>query len=365
MAAKTQKTKEPETMEELLAATGYQVRGFKRGQTVTGRVVSSSGGLVLIDIGGKAEAVVAQAEMELGRDYFRSMKPGDEVTGVVVVPETDAGQVVLSLRQAAVETGWKIFGEALEEDRIVSVVGREVARGGLLVDGGGIYGFIPTSQLSREYEVSPEALVGKQIKVKVVEVDKSQNRLILSERAVTEAEEIEARRKALSEVKVGGEYEGTVVGMVPFGVFVSVAVDRMILEGLVHISEISWEKVEDVVKVVKAGDKVKVKVIGVDEADGKLALSMKRLTTDPWLAVASKYPVDSKHIGTVVRIVPYGVLVRLERGIEGLIHVSKMPAGVSFEEGQEVEVFVELVDLDKRRLSLGVVVKETGELIYK
>jgi len=364
LATKTA-SKDSSTMEELLASTGYQIRGFKRGDKVTGKVIEVTSRTMFIDIGGKAEAVVSEAEYDLNRDYFRAMKPGDEVTGMVLIAENDAGQVILSLRRAAVDAKWKHFEAAMEEEKAITVTGKEVTKGGLLVEADGVYGFVPTSQMGRELEANPGWAIGRQIEVKVVEVDRSQNRLVLSERAVSEAEEIEKRRAVLAAVKVGGEYEGTVVGLVPFGAFVSVKEGKQEVEGLVHVSEISWEKVEEVAKFLKEGDKVQVQVIGIDEDNGKLALSMKRLTTDPWAVVSQRYPVDSKHKGSVVKIVPYGVLVRMEKGIEGLIHASKMPAGVAFAEGDEVEVFVESVDLDKRRLSLGVVVKDTKGMIYK
>ncbi|HBC72196.1 hypothetical protein A2379_00320 [Candidatus Amesbacteria bacterium RIFOXYB1_FULL_47_13] len=361
-------------MEELLALTGYKPKGFKRGETVKGKVAEVTGKTVYVDINGKAEAVVAEQEFELAKDYFRALKPGDEVTGVVLISENEAGQVILSLRRAAVESKWKTFEQALADDQVILVRGKEATRGGILVDADGIYGFIPTSQVGRELEGSSGSLAGKSIAVKVLEVDKLQNRLVLSERAVSEAEEIEKRRLALSKVTIGGEYDGRVVGMVPFGVFVEIETkskpktkkdEEMKLEGLVHISELSWEKVEDVNKAVKEGEPLKVQVIGIDEENGKLALSVKRLTSDPWLIVGKKYKTDSKHKGVVTKVAPYGVLVRLERGIEGLIHASKMPAGVAFKEGDEVEVFVESVDLDKRRLSLGVVSKDTKGIIYK
>lgn len=371
MATKTA-SKDSSTMEELLASTGYQIRGFKRGDKVTGKVIEVTSRTMFIDIGGKAEAVVSEAEYDLNRDYFRAMKPGDEVTGVVLIAENDAGQVILSLRRAAVDAKWKHFEEALEEEKALTVLVKETTKGGLLVDAEGVYGFVPTSQMGRELEISLGAAVGKQISVKVVEVDRNLNRLVLSEKAVSEAEEIEKRRAVLAAVQVGGEYEGVVAGVVPFGAFVSVKVlpaggqgVEQEVEGLVHVSEISWEKVEEVGKFLKEGDKVKVQVIGIDEDNGKLALSMKRLLTDPWANVSKRYAVDSKHKGTVVKVVPYGVLVRLEKGVEGLIHASKMPAGTAFAEGDEVEVFVESVDLDKRRLSLGVVVKDTKGMIYK
>ncbi len=348
------------TMDELMAQVGHVFKSFKRGEVVKGKIVEAFGRTVYVDIGGKTEAIVSEQEYELSRDYFKSLKPGDEVTGYVLISEDDSGQVILSLRRAATESKWKAFEEAMNGETILTVKGKAVTKGGLLADVEGVYGFVPSSQISHAVG-NPETLVGKPIQVKVLEVDRIANRLVLSEKAVSEAEEIEKKRKALAAVDMGGEYEGTVVGMVPFGVFIEIKLGRgaktQILEGLVHISEISWEKIDDVSKALKEGDKVKVQVIGVDEENGKLALSMKRLSSDPWLSVAEKYKVDSKHSGKVAKVVPYGVLIRLDKGIEGLIHASKMPVDRSFKDGEEVEVFVESVDLDKRRLSLGVVLK--------
>ncbi len=349
-------------MEELLASTGYDFKGFRRGTTVKGKVKEVTNKTVFINIGGKSDAVVSEQEFAIAKDYFKSLKPGDEVSGMVLVSENEAGHVVLSLRRAAVETRWKAFEQAMADESVVSVRGKEATKGGMLVDVDGVYGFIPTSQFGRDMEANTSSFVGKSFPVKVVEVDRSQNRLVLSERAVSESEELDKRKKALELVTLGGEYEGTVVGTVPFGAFISVTVGKgekaQTVEGLVHISEISWEKIDEVHKILKEGDKVQVKVIGVDEETGKLALSLKRLSSDPWIEVGKRYATDSKHKGAVTKVVPYGVLVRLEKGVEGLIHASKLPANTAFKEGDELEVFVESVDLDKRRLSLGVVLTE-------
>ena len=349
-------------MEELLAATGYELKGFKRGDVVTGKVTEIGGRAVFVDVGGKAEGIVAEREYEAAKDYVKALKVGDEITGIVTSPENDSGQLILSLKRAAADSRWKVFEEAYASGATIGVCGKEVNRGGLLVEAEGVFGFIPSSQLSREAADNVGEMVGKDIQVKVIEVDREQNRLVLSEKAVSEAGEIEARKRALGLVEVGKTYEGKVTGIVPFGVFVSVTVGKGVkaqsLEGLVHISEISWEKVEDVNKVLKEGDGVEVKVIGTDEESGKLALSLKQLLDDPWKVMGEKYKTDSKHKGRIVKVMPYGVMVHMEKGIEGLIHASKMPADMAFAEGQEVEVFVESVDLEKRRLSLGVVLTE-------
>ncbi len=363
-------------MEELLKKTGYKLKGYKRGEKVSGKVAEVTNRTVYVDIGGKADAVVSEMEYDLARDYFRNLKVGDVVEGVVLVSENDAGQVVLSLRKAAIDTKWSAMEQAMTEEAELNVKVRELTKGGLLVDLDGVYGFIPSSQMGRELEANPGEAVGKSLKVRVIEVDRLANRLVLSEKAVSEASEIQNRKAALSVVKVGGEYEATVAGVVPFGVFAELIVspegkgkgkkkteeESVRLEGLIHISELSWEKIDDVSKSVKTGDKLKVQVIGIDEDNGKLALSVKRLSSDPWVVVHDKYVVDSNHEGVVTKVAPYGVLVRLEKGIEGLIHASKMPADMSMSEGQKVNVFVESVDLEKRRLSLGVVlaVKPVG-----
>ena len=349
------KSKTPQTMEELLAGAGTPLKIFKRGDTAVGKVAAVGGRMVYVDVGGKTEAVVAEAEYETSKDYLRSLKPGDEVTGVVVVPESDSGQMVLSLRRAVEEKRWKTMEEAMEKEQILEVRGSQVNKGGLVVELDGVYGFVPSSQLSREAAENLGALIGQVLKVKVMEIDRIGNRLVMSEKAVSEAFEIEKRRLRLGKVKIGEIYDGEVVGIVPFGAFVRVGDE---LEGLVHISEISWEKVDDVHKSLSEGDKIKVKVIGLDEENVKLALSVKQLSDDPWKDMVKNYAVDSKHKGMVTKVVPYGVLVKMERGIEGLIHASKMPAEVAFAEGQEVEIFIESVDLDKRRLSLGVVLTE-------
>lgn len=354
------------TMQDLLDGYKGGAVGYKRGQELTGKVVEVTKRTVFMDVGGKTDAILAEREYDLSRDYFKTLKPGDKVTGVVLVTENDAGQVVLSLRRAATELKWKYFEQAMADDEILEVKGKGITKGGVLVEADGVFGFIPSSQLSHEFEAEGEEVTGRKIKVRVIEVDRLQNRLVFSEKAVSEAVEIEKRKDALSAVEAGHEYTGKVMGIVPFGAFIEIIVPskgkdkkkeekEIRLEGLVHISELSWEKVEDVTKMMKEGDLVQVQVIGMDEDTGKLALSMKRLIVDPWVLIKDRYKVDSKHSGKVTKIVPYGVLVRMEKGIEGLIHASKMPADRVFHDGDEVEVFVESVDVEKRRLSLGVV----------
>ncbi|MDP1743420.1 MAG: S1 RNA-binding domain-containing protein [Candidatus Amesbacteria bacterium] len=349
----------PLTMAQLLASTGHKISTHKRGDVVKGIITAISGHMMFVDVGGKTEGILGDREFDMAKEYLESLKVGDEVTGVVISQENDSGQIILSLKRAADDSRWKNFEEAHANGTNITVKGREVNKSGLLVDAEGLVGFIPSSQFSHELSESPQALIGKPIKVQVIEVDREQNRLVLSEKAVTESIEIEARKKLLKLVKIGTNYAGIVTGIVPFGAFVQVKVGKgakaVELEGLVHISEISWEKVDDVHTQLTEGQAVEVQVIGIDESTGKLALSLKKLSDDPWINIVKDYPVDSKHKGKVVKVAPFGVFVNIRAGIEGLIHASKMSGEGGFKIGEEVNVFIESIDTDKRRLSLGVV----------
>ena len=349
----------PLTMSELLASTGHKISTHKRGDVVKGIITAISGHMMFVDVGGKTEGILGDREFDMAKEYLESLKVGDEVTGVVISQENDSGQIILSLKRAADDSRWKKFEEAHESGSTITVKGREINKSGLLVDAEGLVGFIPSSQFSHELSESPQSLVGKPVKVQVIEVDREQNRLVLSEKAVTESIEIEARKKLLKLVKIGTNYDGIVTGIVPFGAFVQVKVGKgakaVELEGLVHISEISWEKVDDVHSQLSEGQTVEVQVIGIDESTGKLALSLKKLSDDPWINIVKDYPVDSKHKGKIVKVAPFGVFVNIRAGIEGLIHASKMSGDAGYKIGEEVNVFIESIDTDKRRLSLGVV----------
>jgi len=322
--------------------------------------------MVLVDIGAKTEGMVVDKEHEAARDFIKDLKIGDEVSVYVLSPENERGQILLSLKRALIDRKWEQFAEYLETGVVVEVKGLEVNKGGMIVTAETVRGFVPSSQFGKEYLGRMEELLGKAFKVKVIEVDKEKNRLIFSERHVSEAEAIAKKAEALKYVKAGDTYDGIVSGIMPFGAFVGVEVplDKVAdgqvgkVEGLVHISEISWEKVNDPNDYFKLGDRVKVKVLGVDEAVGKLNLSVKQLSDDPWGKATQKYPVGAKCKGKVSRTAPFGAFVTLEPGIDGLIHISKIPAGNEPKVGDTVDVYVESVDPDQRRMSLGMVLTE-------
>lgn len=354
------KTREPQTMEELLTQTGYSLRGWKVRDVVEGVVTEKTSRAIYLDIGGKTGGMVIDREIKAARDFIKGLEIGDKVMAVVTQPENDKGQTLLSLKKAAWESIWGEFKEKLRTREIVRVKGREVNKGGLVVEVKGLQGFIPASQFASKFAGKIDDFVGKDLEVRVIEVEPTKNRLIFSEKEVSEASLMKEQEKALKGIKVGDVFNGEVTGAMPFGFFVKIKTKKgkVTLEGLVHISEISWEKVEEPSKFSKLGDKVKVKILAIDKKSGKLNLSIKQLLPDPWEGVEKKYEVGKNVKGLVVRLAPFGVFVNLAPGVEGLIHISKVPAERSFEAGEKVECYVESLDKEHRRLSLDLVLKE-------
>lgn len=350
-------TAKAKTMEELLANTGYTLKSPKKGDLVTGLVTAVNRRLVQVDIGGKTEGIISDKEFEAAVDFIRELHVGDTVKAFVTSAENDRGQILLSFKKAAVDQKWDVFKAAMDAGDIVTVRGLELNKGGMIVSYEGVRGFVPTSQFGKSVMGDLESMLGKTFRVKVIEVDREKNRLIFSERHVSEEELIKQKTAALDAVKIGEVYEGVVSGILPFGAFVTLSVPMEDdksghIEGLVHISEISWEKVEDPNKYVKSGDTVKVKVLAVDQSSGKLTLSIKQTIDDPWAQAKEKYPEGTVISGTVSRIAQFGIFVHLEAGIDGLVHISKIINTEMPRVGEDVSVTVESVDPEARRMSL-------------
>jgi ribosomal protein S1 len=359
LEAKKVKTQaEPTTMEELLATSGYELTVPKKGETITGLVTTVNRKMVLVDIGAKTEGVVAEREYEFAREYIETLKVGDEIDVYVASDENEKGQILLSLRRAMYDKLWDMLDDYLANETEVQVKAVELNRGGMIVKWQGLRGFVPSSQFGGHVAGNLPSLVGKMIVVKPIEVDREKNRLIFSEKHVSEAAVMQKREEALKSVKVGDTLDGVVTGVLSFGAFVGVKVGELTVEGLVHISEISWEKVEDIHKYLKVGDKVQVKVMGVEEGTGKLNLSIKQLQPDPWSRVADKYGAGTTVKGRVSRSAPFGVFVNFEPGVDGLIHVSRLGSFGELTPGEDIEVLVESVDPEHRRMSLGPVLTE-------
>ncbi len=353
---KTEKVSQPMTMEELLAGADYSIKVPQTGDITQGEVVGITKKMVLVDIGGKTEGLVMDKEFQQAEDFIATIKVGDTVDVYVVEGQNQNGQTILSLKRAMMDKKWDELVELQRKDEVVSVHGVETNRGGMVVTYEGLRGFIPTSQFGREVASKLDSLRGVDFPAKILEVNKEQNRLIFSERLVSEADVIANSEAALDAVKEGDTVEGVITGIKPFGIFVAVEVDlgdgKMgVLEGLVHVSEVSWDRIENLNALYKKGQKIETRVLAVSKENGKLTLSLKQLLDDPWDAFVENNPAGSTVTGTVSRVVPFGVFVTIASGIDGLIHESKL-TGEPYMAGDSVSVAIDSIDSDQRRVSL-------------
>lgn len=348
----TKKTKEV-TMADLLASAKSKIVKLTPRQRIKGIVVAKDDKSLILDIGAKSEGIVAEKAFAEARDLISKLKVGDSVMATVLFPETRDGSILLTLRDALYKASWGVVEKAFKEKTDVAVLAKGVSTAGVTIETNGLSGFVPSSQLGKELAKNKEGLVGKYFKAKVIEVDRSKNKLVLSEREVSDAEDIKLSKKALKSISEGDKFEGVVSTVANFGCFVAIEVKSAKLEGLVHVSELSWSKVGHPSDVVSVGDKVKVSVVGTK--NGKLALSMKQASKDPWLEVSKKYKKEDKVEGKVTKITDFGTFVEIESGIEGLIHMTKIPPGKKFEVEEQINCYIEEVDTKLKKISLGLV----------
>lgn len=342
------------SMDELLTKTGYQIKGFSRGDKVKGKVLDIGPKFIILDIGAKSEGVVTDREFEAVKHFVKNLALGDEIEVQILSPE-EKGQIVLSIREAAEKYAWKILEDTVLASGEIDCRVESVAKGGLNVLVMGLNGYIPGSQLGSFLAKNPSSALDKTLKVKAIEVDREKNRIVLSEKAVSEAELLAVQEEIVKKIKPGEKFRGKVVGIVNFGAFVQIEKDKVALDGLVHLSELSWQKVSSPEEVVKLGDEVDVVVIGREK--GRLSFSMKQAQEDPWKEIVKKYKEEVRVKGKVIRLGDFGAIIGLEPGIEGLVHLSKIPAGISLKEGSSVDCFIEKVDQKSRKISLGLVLK--------
>jgi len=350
---KTKIATKPVTMADLLAKSKSSIRNLSLGQKVRGTVIQKLDKSLILDIQGKAEGVVTEKAFAEAREYISKLKVGDEVVAMVLVPEMRDGSTLLSLRDAVSQASWKGIEEAHKNGTEVPVFAKGYSVSGIAVDVSGISGFVPTSQLSKELVKEGQNIVGKYFKAKVIEFDRQKNKLVLSEREVTDAKDIAIAKKAIAAIKDGDLFDAVVTTVANFGVFAKIKVDKSEVEGLVHVSELSWGKVAHPSDLLKLGDKIKVKVIGTK--DGKLALSMKHALKDPWIDVHQKFKAEDRLTAKVTKVTDFGVFLELEPGIEGLVHMTKIAPGKKFSVGDEVKVYIEEIDSKSRKISLGLV----------
>jgi len=340
-------------MADLLKKQSSSIKNLATGQRIKATVLQKLSKSLILDIKGKAEGVVLEKAFAEAREYISKLKVGDEVTAIVLVPEMRDGSTLLSLRDAVSDSAWKEIEDAFKNKTEIAVFAKSISGAGVSVDANGIMGFVPVSQLSKEFSKDSQDVVGKYFKVKVIELDRQKNKLVLSEREVTDAKDIADAKKALTKIKEGDLLDGIITTIANFGVFVKVNIEKIEIEGLVHISELSWGKVAHPSDLVKLGEKVKVIVLGVK--DNKLALSIKNASKDPWMDADKKHKVEDRFTGKVTKVTDFGVFVELEPGIEGLVHITKIAPGVKFSVGDEVKCYIEEIDTKSKKIALGLV----------
>lgn len=343
-------------MDDLLASSDQDVKQLTVGEVITGTVLTLRKHEVLIDLGPQGVGFVPRREV----GFSRALNEGDEVTASVVDTELDNGYSLLSLRKAAKDRGWEEVAVKLESGEVIEVAPYDANRGGLLVEYEGVRGFLPVSQLSAEHyprvgssdkdEILQRlnSLIGQNLKVRILDSDRKANKLIFSEKEAVK-DGLAARFQKLA---IGDAVKGVVTGVVDFGVFVNVEG----IEGLVHISEISWERVNNPGDYVKVGDTIEAKIISIDK--DRLSLSIKQLSQDPWLDEVEQFKPGSDVEGTVTRITPFGAFVQISPAVEALVHVSELGEGDNADPEKvftinERKSFTVLdVDKDNRKISL-------------
>ena len=347
-------TAKPITMDDLLASE--QVGSLTQGEVVDGTIMSVRKHEVLIDLGPLGVGFVPRREIGFGQ----KLEEGAPVTASVVDTEMDNGYSLLSLRKAAKDRGWDEVQRMVDDGDTIEVTAYDANRGGLLIELEGVRGFLPVSQLSAEHyprvgssdkdEILQRlnALVGKSIKVRILDADRKANKLIFSEKEAIK----EGLADRFEKLKVGDTVAGVVTGVVDFGAFVNVEG----IEGLIHISEISWERVNNPGDYVKVGDNVQARIIAIDK--DRLSLSLKQLQEDPWMKEVDEFKKGASVEGTVTRITPFGAFVQISPAVEALVHVSELGEG----EGADPEKVFKLnerkqfkvleVDKENRKISL-------------
>ena len=348
--------KEP-TMAELLAGAKNKIQRFEKCQRVEATVLSKTPTNVIFDVGGKSEGIVKEKGYTDAKELIETLKVGDKVMVTILVPETRDGITILGLKDAMKDVSWVALEKAKESGEAVPVLGKGVSAPGFVVDVMGIEGFIPTSQMGKEITGNAQNLVGKYFKARVIELDRVNNKIVLSEKEVSEAGDIALTKEALKTIKEGEVYDGIVTTVATFGAFVKIEVPvkkaKAEVEGLVHVSELSFSRVNLPSDVISVGDKVKVKVLAAHE--GKLALSIKQAAKDPWVEAETKFKAEDKVTGKIVRVSDFGYFVELTPGVEGLIHITQVPPSLKLGVGSEVKCTIEEVNIKDKRIALGLV----------
>ena len=357
------------TAEDFLAAIDGTIKYFNDGDIVSGIVVKVDRDEVLLDIGYKTEGVIPSRELSIKHDVDPSevVKTGDVVEALVLQKEDKEGRLILSKKRAQYERAWGTIEGKKERDEVVTGTVIEVVKGGLIVDIG-LRGFLPASlvEMRRVRDLLP--YIGKELDAKIIELDKNRNNVVLSRRAWLEQTQSQTRTTFLNQLQKGQVRSGVVSSIVNFGAFV----DLGGVDGLVHVSELSWKHIDHPSEVVEVGTEVTVEVLDVDFERERVSLSLKATQEDPWQHFARTHTINQVVPGNVTKLVPFGAFVRVHEGIEGLVHISEL-AERHVEIPEQVvqvgdELFVKVIDIDleRRRISLSLnQANENGDTVVE
>jgi small subunit ribosomal protein S1 len=355
-------------MEELLAENDYSFKSVRRGETIEGTVVRVDPDEILVDIGLKSEGVIPQREFLSDTLDEEPPQVGDKTLVYVIQPESSEGHAVLSLRRAHLERSWRDIEDLYNRGAMIEAPVVDHNKGGLIVDVKGVRGFVPVSQVldlrnvSRQEGESEEvaqtlaSMNGRRLPLKIIEINRSRNRLILSERAAVQEQRTLRKDELIDQLQPGQVRRGVVSNLTNFGAFV----DLGGADGLVHVSELSYNRVNHPSEILRVGQEVDVMVLSVDRDSKKIALSLKRALPDPWTTVEERYHVGQVVPATITKLAKFGAFAKVEDGLEGLIHLTELtdlavqdPEQV-IKEGQDVDVKIIHINTERRRLGLSV-----------
>src|SRR6188472_1470079 len=350
------------TAEDFLAAIDQTIKYFNDGDIVEGIIVKVDRDEVLLDIGYKTEGVIPSRELSIKHDVDPNevVSVGDEVEALVLQEEDKEGRLILSKKRAQYERAWGTIEELKEKDEPVKGTVIEVVKGGLIIDIG-LRGFLPASLVEMRRVRDLQPYVGRELEAKIIELDKNRNNVVLSRRAYLEQTQSEVRTEFLNKLAKGQIRKGVVSSIVNFGAFV----DLGGVDGLVHVSELSWKHIDHPSEVVEVGQEVEVEVLDVDLDRERVSLSLKATQEDPWRQFARTHAIQQIVPGKVTKLVPFGAFVRVDDGIEGLVHISEL-AERHVELPEQVvtvgtDIFVKVIDIDLERRRISLSLKQANE----
>ncbi|MFJ8429959.1 30S ribosomal protein S1 [Kitasatospora sp. NPDC094019] len=350
--------------EAFLAAIDETIKYFNDGDIVEGVIVKVDRDEVLLDIGYKTEGVIPSRELSIKHDVdpHEVVAVGDNIEALVLQKEDKEGRLILSKKRAQYERAWGTIEKIKEEDGIVTGTVIEVVKGGLILDIG-LRGFLPASLVEMRRVRDLQPYVGKELEAKIIELDKNRNNVVLSRRAWLEQTQSEVRQTFLTTLQKGQVRSGVVSSIVNFGAFV----DLGGVDGLVHVSELSWKHIDHPSEVVEVGQEVTVEVLDVDMDRERVSLSLKATQEDPWQQFARTHQIGQVVPGKVTKLVPFGAFVRVDEGIEGLVHISEL-AERHVEIPEQVvqvgdEIFVKVIDIDLERRRISLSLKQANEAL--